>query len=60
MVKNLPANAGDPGVIPGSGRPLGAGHGLPLQYSGLGNPMDGGAWWAPVHGVAKSWIRLNN
>ena len=46
-------NAGDPGSIPGSGR-SGEGSGNPLQYSCLGNPMDGGAWWATVHGVAKS------
>ena len=58
MVKNLPANAGDLGSIPGSGRSPGGGHGNPLQYSGLGNPMDRGAWWATVHGVAKSWTRL--
>ena len=51
------ANAGDTGVtalIPGSGRFSGNGHGSPLQYSFLGNPMDGGAWWATVHGVTKS------
>ena len=48
-------NAGDPGSIPGSGRSPGDGDGDPLQYSGLENPMDGGAWWAIVHGVAKNW-----
>ena len=48
-------NAGDPGSIPGSGRSPGEGNGNPLQYSCLENPMDGGAWWATVHGVAKSW-----
>ena len=48
-------NAGDPGSIPGSGRAPGEGNGTPLQYSGLENPMDGGAWWATVHGAAKSW-----
>ena len=42
-VKNLPANAGDAGPIPGSGRPPGEGNGNPLQYSCLGNPMDRGA-----------------
>ena len=47
-------NAGDPGLIPGSGRSPGEGNGNPLQYSCLENPMDGGAWWATVHGVAKS------
>ena len=52
VVKNLPANAGDAGSIPGSGRSSGGGHGNPLQYSCLENPMDRGAWQA-VHGVAK-------
>ena len=47
-------NAGDPGSIPGSGRSPGKGNGNPLQYSYLENPMDGGGWWAAVHGVAKS------
>ena len=53
-------NAGDPGSIPGLGRSLGEGNGTPLQYSCWENPMDGGAWWATVHGVAKSWTRLSN
>ena len=53
VVKNLPANAGDAGPIPGSGRSSGGGNGNPLQYSCLGNPMDRGAWRATVHGVAK-------
>ena len=44
-MKNLPANAGDMGWIPGSGRSPGEGHGNTLQYSCLENPMDGGAWW---------------
>ena len=60
-VKNLPANAGevrDVGLVPGSGRSPGGGRGSPLQYYCLGNPMDGGGWWATVHGVAKSWTRL--
>ena len=48
-------NAGDLGLIPGSGRSLGGGCDNPLQYSCLENPMDRGAWWATVHGVAKSW-----
>ena len=39
---------------------LGEGNGTPLQYSRLENPMDGGAWWAAVHGVAKSWTRLSD
>ena len=46
MVKNPPANARDAGLIPGSGRYPGEGHGNPLQYSCLGNPIDRGAWWA--------------
>ena len=53
MIKNPPANAGDPGSIPGSGRSPGEGNGNPLRYSCLENPMDRGAWWAIVHGVAK-------
>ena len=52
VVKNLPANAGDPGLIPGLGRSPGGGNGNPLQYSCLENPMDRGAWWATVCGVA--------
>ena len=55
MVKNLPDNAGDAGSIPGLGRSPGDKNGNPLQYSCLGNPMDGGAWLATVHGVAKNW-----
>ena len=51
--KNLPANAGDAGLIPGCGTSPGEGHGNPFQYSCLENPMDGEAWWATVHGVAK-------
>ena len=51
MVKNPPANTGDVGLIPESGRSLGEGSGNPLQYSCLENP--GGAWWAIVHVVAK-------
>ena len=61
MVKNPPANAGDgrdPGSIPGSGRSLGGGHGNPLQYSCLENPMDRETWKAAVHGVAQSWTWL--
>ena len=53
-------NAGDPGSIPGSGRSSGEGNGSPLQYSCLENPMDRGTWWATVHGVAKSRIRLSD
>ena len=53
-------DAGDTGSILGSGRSLGAGNGNPLQYSHLQNPMDRGAWWTPVHGVAKgvTWLKL--
>ena len=53
VVKNPPANAGDAGLIPGSGRPPGGGNGNPLQYSCLGNPMDRGGWQATVQGVTK-------
>ena len=53
-------NAGDPGLIPGSGRSPGEGKGYPVQYSGLENPMDGGAWRAIVHGVAESRTRLSD
>ena len=53
-------NVGDPGSMPGSGRSPGEGNGNPLQYSCLENSMDGGAWWAIVHGVAKSWTQLSN
>ena len=48
VVKNLPANAADMGLIPGLGRSPGEGNGNPLQYSCLGNPMDRGAWQATV------------
>ena len=58
--KNLPANAGDTVLIPGLGRFPGEGNGNPLQYSCLENPKDRGAWWAIVHGVAKSQTQLNN
>ena len=58
-VKASARNAGDLGLIPGSGRSPGEGNGNPLQYSCLENPMDGGAWWATVHRVAKSRIRLS-
>ena len=60
MVKHPPANAGDPGLIPGSGRSPGEGNGNPLQYSCLENSMDRGAWQATVHGVAKSRTRLSD
>ena len=57
VVKNLPANAGNPrdtGLIPGLGRSPGGGNDYSLQYCCLENPMDRGAWWATVPGVAKS------
>ena len=53
-------NAADPGSIPGSGRSPGEGNGNPLQYSGLENPMDRGAWQATVHRVTKSRTRLSD
>ena len=59
-VKASACDVGDPGLIPVSGRSPGDGHGNPLQYSCLENFMDGGAWWAIVHGVAKSWTRLSD
>ena len=52
-IKNLPANAGDIGLIPGLGRSPGEGNGNPRQYSCLENPIDRGVWWATVRGVAK-------
>ena len=57
VVKNPPANAGDVrdmGLIPGSGRCPGKGHGNAIQYSCLENPMDRGAWLATVHSVTES------
>ena len=57
VVENLPANAGDMGLIPGLGRSPGVGNCNPLWYACLENSMDSGAWWATVHGVAKSQIR---
>ena len=59
-VKASAHNAGDLGSIPGLGRSPGEGNGNPLQYSCLENPMDGGACWATVHGVAKSQTRLRD
>ena len=50
-------DAGELGWIPGLGRFSGEGNGNPLQHSCLENPMDGGAWWATLHGVTKSWTR---
>ena len=64
--KNPPVNAGDTidaGLIPEMGRSPGGGNGNPLQYFCLGNPMNKGVWWVPVHGVAKqldTTEQLNN
>ena len=58
MLKNLPANAGDAGSTPGSGRSPGEGNGNPFQYSGLENSMDRAAWQAIAHGVTKSRTQL--
>ena len=60
VVKSSPANAGDEGLILGSGRSPGEGNGNPLQYSCLGSPMNRGAWWAAVHGFAKSRTQLSD
>jgi len=63
VVKNLPANAGDirdTGSMPGSGRSPEVGHGNPLQYYCLGNPMDKEAWWDKTHGVAKTRTQLSD
>ena len=58
--KESTCNAQDPGLIPGLGGSPGEGNGNPLQYSCLENSMDRGAWWAAVHGAAKSWTQLSN
>ena len=60
MVKNLSANAGDPGLIPGSERSPGESNGYLLQYSYLGNPMGRGAWWAIIYWVTKSQTGLSD
>ena len=60
VVKTFACNAGDPGLIPGLGRSSREGNGNPLQCSCLENPMDGGAWWATVHRVARSQTRVSN
>ena len=56
--KESSCSAGDRNSIPGSGRYPREGNGNPFRYSCLENPMDRGAWWATVHGVAKSWPEL--
>ena len=58
--KEYTCNVGDLGSIPGLGRSPGEQHGNPLQYSCLENSMDGGAWWATVHGVSKGQTRLSD
>jgi len=61
VVQNPPANAEDirdTSLIPVSGRSLGEGNGNPFQYSCVENPMDRGAWWATIHGVAENRTRL--
>ena len=60
VVKNLPANAEDVGLITGLERSPGEGDGNPHQYSCLGNSMNRRAWWVTVHGVAKSQVRLSD
>ena len=60
MVKASARNAGDLGLIPGSGRSTGEGNGNPLQYPCLENPKDRGTWWATDHGVAKSRTQLSD
>ena len=64
VVKNLPANAGDMGLISGLGRSSGEGNGNPLQYSFLGNPMNRGAWQVTIQEVTESdmpfWLNNNN
>ena len=58
--KESSCSAGDLGLIPGLGRSPGEGNGYWLQYSGLENPMDRGAWQATIHGVTKSWTWMSN
>ena len=58
--KESACSEGDPGSTPGLGGSPGEGNGNPLQYSCLENPMDRGALWATVHGITKSWARLND
>ena len=60
VVKNLPAKVGHMGLIPGWERSPGGENGNPLQYYCWENPMDRRAWWATVHGIAKSGTWLSN
>ena len=58
--KESACSAGDPGLIPGSGRAPGEGNGNPVQYSCLQNSMGRGDWWATIHGVTESWTQLSD
>ena len=58
--KESACSSGNPGSIPGLGRSPGEGNGNPLQYPCLENLVDREAWWAAVHGVAKSWAQLSD
>ena len=60
QAKNLPASAGDAGLLPGLGRFPGERNGNSLQYSCLQNPMDRGTWCATIHGVAKSSVQFSS
>ena len=60
MIDTLPADAGEPGSVPGLGRYLGGRNGNPFQYSCLENSVDREAWQAIVHGVSKSQTQLSN
>ena len=58
--KESACSAKDPGLIPGLGRSFGEGNANPLHYPCLENPMERGAWWAAVHGIANSLTGLSN
>ena len=60
VIQETACNAGDSGLIPGSGGSPGEENGYPLQYSCLGSPVDRGTWWATLHGVAMSQTRLSD
>ena len=60
VVENTPASTGYLALTPGSGRSPGEGNGCLFQYSCLGNPTDGGGWWATVHGFARESTGLSN
>ena len=60
VIKNPPANAGNMGLIPGSGRSPGERNGNPLQYSSLGSSVDRGSWQVAVPGVIKNWTQLSS